>query len=330
MNASGQSVRLAAPAKINLFLEVLGRRADGFHELRTVLQTIDLCDELSITLRPRRREALPGEPDIALELLGLSAGAGTNAETAAETGTAVPSDGRNLAVRAAQLLLAACGAAGEVGVQLHLTKRIPAGGGLGGGSSDAAAVLLGLHALLGEPLGALGPDSGGRHDPSTSQLHALAAQLGSDVPFFLTGGTALCTGRGERVQPLDSVPAGEFTLVMLPFGVATAAVYAALAADLAQRAPATADPAAQGAAEAALAARFRRARPEQLSSLFRNDLESAARRVEPRLNAWLSRAGLHLSGSGSTVFGFGAPMEGELPSGGRVVAARTFSSGRNS
>src|SRR5262245_18066788 len=166
-------VHLRAPAKVNLYLQVLGRRADGFHELVTVLHAIDLCDELSLQRRQRRRDIAGGAPDVALHVEGDA-----------------PAGESNLAHRAARALLAESGAAGDVGLDIRLRKRIPAGGGLGGGSSDAAAVLSGLNALLGRPC-------------SHETLMSLAAQLGSDVAFFLHGGTALCTGRGEIVRPLQ-------------------------------------------------------------------------------------------------------------------------------
>jgi 4-diphosphocytidyl-2-C-methyl-D-erythritol kinase len=192
---------LPAPAKVNLYLELLGRRADGYHELLTVMQTVDLCDEVTVALRPRAPDCPAGQPDVRLRLRTPAAG--------------VPPGPGNLAVRAALSLLARAGAAGDVGVDLALAKRIPAGGGLGGGSSDAAAVLVALNRLLGEPVDA-------------PALHALAAGLGSDVPFFLVGGTALCTGRGERVRPLAPPRPFGLTLLLPPFPTSTAAVYAAL------------------------------------------------------------------------------------------------------
>jgi 4-diphosphocytidyl-2-C-methyl-D-erythritol kinase len=245
---------LPAPAKLNLYLEVLGRRADGFHELLTVLQTVDLCDEVTVALRPRAAEAAgasgpPGKgarPDVRLSLRTPGAG--------------VPTGPGNLAVRAAGALLERAGAAGELGVDIALAKRIPAGGGLGGGSSDAAATLLALNRLLGAPL------------------------------------DALCSGRGDVVQALAPPRPFGLTLLMPPFATATAAVYGALDAPPLR----ACEPRA-----AELAARVEGADPDALEHLFRNDLEPAARRVEPRIGALLDATGLHLSGSGSTLFGFG-------------------------
>jgi len=263
-------VHLRAPAKVNLYLQVLGRRADGFHELVTVLHAIDLCDELSLQRRQRRRDLPGGAPDVSLRVDGDA-----------------PAGEQNLAHRAACALLAEAGAAGDVGLDITLRKHIPAGGGLGGGSSDAAAVLAGLDALLGRPCRA-------------ETLQRLAASLGSDVAFFLHGGTALCTGRGEIVRPLRPPRAQELTLALPPFGVSTASVYAALAAGPAARADlALLDELAQRVADADA---------RGLNSLYRNDLEPPARRVEPRLAALLD-SGLHLSGSGSTHFAYGRREE---------------------
>ncbi|MDM7935933.1 MAG: 4-(cytidine 5'-diphospho)-2-C-methyl-D-erythritol kinase [Cyanobium sp. CZS 48M] len=153
-----------APAKINLHLEVLGLRADGFHELAMVMQSLDLADEL--TIAPR------GDGAIVLHC-------GTST---------LPTDGGNLVVRAAELLRQHAERP-ELGATLQLEKRIPIGAGLAGGSSDGAAALLGLNRLWGLQLDA-------------ASLLQLAAQLGSDVPFTLSGGTQLCFGRGERLEPV--------------------------------------------------------------------------------------------------------------------------------
>jgi len=279
MTAGRSELRLRAPAKINLYLEVLGRRDDGFHELVTVLQAIDLCDEVTLRLRPRTRERDGGRsggtaPEVRLELAGAAAD--------------VPGDATNLAVRAAAAVLSQAGAAADLALELRLEKRIPAAGGLGGGSSDAAAVLSGVNRLLGGPL-----DGG--------ELAALAAGLGSDVAFFLHNGTALCTGRGERVLSLISPQPFAVTLLLPPFGTPTPRVYAALSA-----APLpAARPRERAEALDALRRAFEDADVDELERLFRNDLEQPARALEPRLGELLDRTRLHLSGSGSTLFGFG-------------------------
>jgi 4-diphosphocytidyl-2-C-methyl-D-erythritol kinase len=170
------ALELIAPAKLNLVLEVTGRRGDGYHEIASVMQTIDLAD----TVR------LDEAASIELEVTG-------------EEQMGVPREGpRNLAYAAAHALAEAAGDAG-LGVRIELVKRIPAGLGLGGGSSDAAAVLRGLNRLWGLDLG----------DASMSEV---AASVGSDVAFFLRGGGAYVTGRGERVEALPDGATMDLTL----------------------------------------------------------------------------------------------------------------------
>lgn len=190
-------LRIVAPAKINWTLEVLRVRPDGYHEVRSVLQTIDLYD--IVTLRDDR--------DLAIELTGdVAARAGEDPE-------------RNLAYRAA----AAFGARLRAphGVHITLEKRVPVAAGLGGGSSDASAVLRGLNVLWGEA-------------QSELNLVEVAGEIGSDPPFFMIGGTALASGRGEQVQPLRDALAPTIVLATPPpaeRGEKTASMYAALTPD---------------------------------------------------------------------------------------------------
>ncbi len=178
---------LAAPAKVNLSLRVLGRRADGFHELETLMVPLALADRVT-----------------------LGAGERDGVEFRCDDPT-LPADGSNLAVRAATAFYGRAGLAPRL--RLTLEKRVPHGAGLGGGSSDAASVLLGLNEFHGLPL-----------PPET--LAELAAALGSDVPFFLGRGAAVCRGRGERVTAAPSFPA-RLPLLLLkpPFGVPTPWAY---------------------------------------------------------------------------------------------------------
>lgn len=193
-----RSVTLAAPAKVNLFLKILHRRDDGFHELETLFQAVELCDRVTVA------RAGTG---VALEVDGPDLG---------------PLE-ENLAHRAARAFLHRVGARGGEGVRIRLEKRIPAGAGLGGGSSDAAAVLRCLNALWG-----MGEPGGGALPPES--LAALGAELGSDVPFFLGGSTlALGTGRGEILLPLHPLPSAHLVLVLPPAHVATGPAYGALA-----------------------------------------------------------------------------------------------------
>ena len=259
MTAPPRSLRLEAFAKVNRSLVVLGRRADGFHEIETLLETVDLSDEISIE-----------------EADGLSLSC---------SDPSLPSGEENLVLRAARLLAGESGT--RSGARIHLCKRIPAGGGLGGGSSDAASTLLGLSALwhLGLTADALAP---------------LAARIGSDVPFFLVGGRGRGSGRGERIEPLPDAPAETLLLLFPPFGMPTADVYKAL------RAPGLTPPGRGALSES----------PAPGILPDRNDLEPAAESLRPELGALrrlLADAGARsarMSGSGSTLFGvFGTPGE---------------------
>lgn len=190
------SIRLRAFAKINLGLRILGRRPDGYHEIRTVYQTLALHDQLEVILR-RSRGPVRVECD-----------------DRAPAGALPVPDGRgNLVYRACVLWKSARKFRGAIDV--HLTKQIPTGSGLGGGSSDAAATILGLERLTGNRL-----DSVGRFK--------LAAHLGSDVPLFLWGGRVLGCGRGEEVYPLEDFAPSPCLVVFPGFTVSTPEAYAAL------------------------------------------------------------------------------------------------------
>jgi 4-diphosphocytidyl-2-C-methyl-D-erythritol kinase len=182
-----------SPCKINLLLNILGKRPDNFHELETVMHPIGLRDTLSFA-----RVVHPG--------VELSC-----------SHPALPVDGTNLVHRAATCFLEAHRI--REGVRIHLEKRVPLAAGLGGGSSNAAMTLLALGELFQQPL-------------APGQLQTIAASLGSDVPFFLQSQPALATGRGEKIQPLGLFPALRDTVVLLihpGFGVSTAWAYQALA-----------------------------------------------------------------------------------------------------
>ena len=178
--------RLSAPAKVNLTFEALGRRADGYHEVRTVLHAISLADEIAFAPADDLRFAVES-PD---------AGARSSAASA-------PAGDDNLVLRAARLLRREAGV--KAGATIRLRKRIPVAAGLGGGSSDAATTLRGLRRLWGLDLDA-------------DALRELAAQLGSDVPFFVTGGAALAEGRGERLTPLPPAQGGVVVMASPPDG----------------------------------------------------------------------------------------------------------------
>jgi 4-diphosphocytidyl-2-C-methyl-D-erythritol kinase len=181
-----------SPCKVNLLLNILGKRADGYHELETVLYPIRVCDRLILTR------------------------AGQGIQLSCNT-PSLPTDARNLVYRAVAMFLEAANV--REGVRLKLQKNIPLAAGLGGGSGNAATTLLGLNELFGGPL-------------SPDHLQRLAATLGSDVPFFLQDQPALATGRGEQIQPLGAFPAlrgAAFLLIHPGFGIATAWAYQRLA-----------------------------------------------------------------------------------------------------
>lgn len=253
-------LRVSCPAKINLYLKVTARRPDGYHELLTVMQPLTLADDLELSLQK----------------------AGT-AITLSCSHPELPTDARNLAVQAARLFRHSVG--GRFGLHLRLKKNIPLAAGLGGGSSDAAAVLGGLNQLCGHPL-------------SPAELHDLARQLGADVPFFLIQGPALATGIGEILQPL-TLPSRWLVLANPGFTVSTAWVYRQL------RPPFTPAPPRD-------LAYWQQTPPEHW---LHNDLEEPVFNHYPEvkiLKEALVGAGARaalMSGSGPTVFGLCADRD---------------------
>jgi 4-diphosphocytidyl-2-C-methyl-D-erythritol kinase len=178
---------LASPAKINLFLHVTGRRPDGYHELFSLMCCISIRDLIQMDF---------GANDIAVEC--------------AHSG--VPLDDTNLAVRAARAFYDACVDIPASGLRIRIDKQIPVAAGLGGGSSNAAAVLMGLNTYYGNPL-------------SVSKLSEVGLSLGADVPFFLLGRPALASGVGEQLEPFDMVADYHLVLVFPGFSVSTAMVF---------------------------------------------------------------------------------------------------------
>ncbi len=168
--------RVEAPAKINLFLEVLGKRADGYHDIRSLMTPISLCDDMTFELRPDGAVGTDMDLDELPEIVGVSV---------------ADSDG-NLTTRAARLLQQETGC--RLGARIRIKKRIPIGGGLGGGSSDAAMTLATLNRIWGTGL-------------PLARLMELAARLGSDIPALMRGGMVAVEGVGERVTPLQPPPA---------------------------------------------------------------------------------------------------------------------------
>lgn len=236
-----------APAKLNLFLHITGRRPDGYHTLQTLFQFLDIADrlrfEVTATRHITRAVELPGVPE-----------------------------GRDLTVRAARLLQESAGA--TQGCVIHLDKQLPAGGGLGGGSSDAATTLLALNRLWDCRL-------------STDALSALGLKLGADVPVFVRGRAAWAEGVGELLTPQDP-PQSWYVVLVPPVTVSTAAVFAAY--DREQLTPSSPPLTIRG---------FRAGR-------VGNDLEPVVRRLYPEVDnalKWLDKFGqARMTGSGACVF----------------------------
>ncbi|MFZ3172507.1 MAG: 4-(cytidine 5'-diphospho)-2-C-methyl-D-erythritol kinase [Carboxydocellales bacterium] len=280
-----QKLVLPARAKINLTLDVLGKRPDGYHQVEMVMQTVSLAD--TITLEKTTEEIL-----------------------VSCTHPEVPLNEGNLAFRAAMLLKQAVSYNG--GVTIHIDKKIPIAAGLAGGSSNAATVLIGLNSLWDLKL-------------SREHLMQIGSALGSDIPFCIMGGTALATGRGEKITSLKAAP--ELTLVLIKpnYGVATAQVYGNFRQEQVANRPAT---------QAMLKA-IEAGDSEAIVRLTANVLEAVTLKMHPEIGeikARLAQAGAKgvlMSGSGPTVFGFveheekGREVAAQLKNLGSIYLAKT-------
>jgi 4-diphosphocytidyl-2-C-methyl-D-erythritol kinase len=260
---------LRSLAKINLDLRVLHKNPDGFHEMRTVFQTISLADTIEVEFENSRRTQIQVEDALAIP--------------------------DNLIVRAATAVLDELRL--HARVKFRLTKKIPMGGGLGGGSSNAASVLLALPALAG------------RHVPH-ERLLELAARLGSDIPFFLLGGTAAGVGRGTELYPLADIAPAPLLLVAPGLHVSTADAYRALNRGL------TSDPLSRiiNTFQAVVWALVRERSAAAASAFCANDFEASVFRQHPQLStirAKLSETavGARMTGSGSALFALFASIE---------------------
>jgi 4-diphosphocytidyl-2-C-methyl-D-erythritol kinase len=267
-----------APAKLNLYLEIFGRRADGFHELETLMVPLKLADSVIFTSLPPLDDTRPGQFELEVrECFPASSGMQP---------VMVPTGDDNLVVRALKLLRQRSGC--RMGARVSLVKRIPAAAGLGGGSSDAAAALR----LANSAWGLRWP---------MERLLPVAAEIGSDVPFFLGDGAAVCRGRGEQVTPVQGIWPIHVVIVKPPDSLSTADVYRAHEAlEDRVRTP-------QGGSQFAVSAFSGSwAQPAQW---MRNRLQAAAAAVSPwveRLRAAFDKldfAAQQLSGSGSAYFG---------------------------
>jgi 4-diphosphocytidyl-2-C-methyl-D-erythritol kinase len=288
-SCADDGVTILAPAKLNLSLAVLARRADGFHEIESLMVPVSLADTLH--LRPR------AEPGIALAVTIGPALAGTAAATLARD---IPTDGRNLVVRAAEALAREAGI--TTGLMITLEKNVPAQAGLGGGSSDAAATIIAAARLW-------------NLDWPRERLAAIGATIGSDVPWFFAGGPAIASGRGEYVEPVAGLP-DRFAVIACPTaGLSTAAVYARCVPDPARRGDAL-----------RLAEALRAKGLSAAEAFMTNALEPPARSLSPEidrvLEALADSGGFapRLTGSGSACFALSA-TKGEAES---VAASLEF------
>jgi len=248
-----------APAKINLSLDVLRKREDGYHEVEMIMTMVDLADRLEMEELPR-------------DTIIISSQAGY-----------IPLDEKNLAFQAAKLVKDRCGV--KKGVYIHLDKRIPVSAGLAGGSTDAAATLRGLNRLWQLGL-------------SADELRRMAEELGSDVPFCVTGGTAIARGRGEKLEPIAAPPPCWVVLVKPPINVSTADVYGRFRVNEIKRRPQT-----QGMLQAIERGDF-----AGVCASLGNVLEDVTTALHPEVRyikeamLRLGADGALMSGSGPTVF----------------------------
>jgi 4-diphosphocytidyl-2-C-methyl-D-erythritol kinase len=249
-----------APAKINLLLDVLHKREDGYHEVEMIMTMVDLADRIEMQELPR-------------DTIIISSQAGY-----------IPLDEKNLAFQAARLIKDRYDV--KQGVYIHLDKKIPVAAGLAGGSSDAAATLRGLNRLW-------------KLNIPSDELQHLGAELGSDVPFCVTGGTAIARGRGEKLEPIEAPPQCWVVLAKPPLNVSTSEIYGKLRANQIANHPST-----QAVLEAIHLKRF-----DLLCERLGNVLEEVTLDLYPQVRQLkecmtrLGADGVLMSGSGPTVFG---------------------------
>jgi 4-diphosphocytidyl-2-C-methyl-D-erythritol kinase len=260
-------VKIRAPAKVNLRLRVVGKRQDGYHLLDTIMVPVSLFDEIEIIKITRGRN---------------NAAAGEDPEVTCDH-PLVPAGEKNLAYRAARLLLKEKNIRERV--RIHIAKRIPVGAGLGGGSSDAAAVLLGLNRLL-------------RFNYSLQELEKISLSLGADVPFFIKAAPARARGIGERLSAIKHFPRLSMVILYPGFPVSAAWVYRNLRLKLTKQ-----------RLNNSINFSHLSGSPEEIRRLLVNDLETVTVRRYPKIGLLkenLTRAGAVgslMSGSGSSVFG---------------------------
>lgn len=271
LSALDGTVHVRAPGKLNLFFEVGGRQDDGYHDVASVYQAVSLYEDVWATPADEFTVAVRGTMDV----------------------SGVPLDDGNLALRAARALGRHIGYDG--GVHLEIVKHVPVAGGMGGGSADAAAALVACDAVWGADLGG-------------STLQQLAAELGADVPFALMGGTAVGTGRGDRLSPALARARFDWVLVTDDAGLSTSAGYHRLDELRERSTPGVAQAAPTPTVDPTVLQALRSGDPAELAEGLRNDLQAAALSLHPQLREVLelgesestALAGI-VSGSGPTV-----------------------------
>ena len=291
--SSDAAIVIQTPAKLNLFLELLAKRPDGFHEIETLMTAINIYDRLYVTSLSEGQTQLTCRWASGMEALATSRNGNMSSRTRNDTIAnleALPTGSDNIVWKAVDELRKRAGIAADKapGIAIHLVKRIPAAAGLGGASSDAAAALVAANRLW-------------RLGLTREQLAEVAAAIGSDVPFFLSrrttgAGMAICRGRGERIEPLVGMPTMHFVVTRPPTGLSTPKVY--------QRCQVPPQP----QSVEPLVARLRSG-DRSASELLVNRLQPPAEELSP----WISRLsslfasmdciGHQMSGSGSSYFG---------------------------
>ncbi|GAA1224640.1 4-(cytidine 5'-diphospho)-2-C-methyl-D-erythritol kinase [Rhodoglobus aureus] len=281
VSAASTMVHTRAPGKINVFLKVGSLLDDGYHDVAIAYQAVSLCEDVRAFHADDFSVSVSGTVNL----------------------SRVPTDGSNIAIKAARLLARRTGYRG--GVRLEIEKRVPVTGGMGGGSADAAATLLACDALWGTNI-------------SREEMLSLAAELGADVPFALTGGTAIGTGRGDQLSPALAKGQFQWVLALADFGLSTPEVYEEL--DLHRQRhsqdifPAEVAP----TVDADVLQALRAGDPHMLAESLHNDLQAPALHMEPSLAAVIelgekngALAGI-ISGSGPTVAFLAADLDSAL------------------
>ena len=273
-----------AYAKINLFLDVTGRRENGYHDIAGVMHTVSLCDCVTLTVEGAHRG----------EICSLAtAPRGVGEITLTCTELSLPTDRKNLAWRAAEAFFEATGI-GAARLTIHIEKHIPAAAGLAGGSTDAAAVLRGLNRLYGAPL-------------SVDGLTAVGVRIGADVPFCIVGGACITRGIGDDLTPIRALPGGTLVVACAGEGISTPAAYGALDAMYGGFAEDAYTPRAEELARmlGALARGDAAGVATEGFNLFESVIlpeHSTAREIKATMQAGGARLAL-MSGSGPSVFG---------------------------